>query len=171
MILKAGGSGFSPRAIARRVPCRSFYLDLGLLEDYWIRRKYHHTMSATLIYALREALIAVEEEGLHARWGRHERNHFALVTALERIGLSMFPPSGERLWTLNAVTVPQGVDDAAVRKFMLQSYNMEIGAGLGPLAGKVFRIGLMGTSSSQELVDVLAGAMEKALNSLVQGLH
>ena len=162
---------FSPRALAKKVVSRSFYFDVGLLEDYWVGRKYHHTMSASLIYALREALVGVEEEGLHARWVRHERNHLALVAALERLGLSIFPPHGERLWTLNAVKVPPGVDDAAVRKFLLQTYNMEIGAGLGPLAGKVFRVGLMGTSSSQELVDLLAGAMEKALNSLVQGLH
>jgi alanine-glyoxylate transaminase/serine-glyoxylate transaminase/serine-pyruvate transaminase len=162
---------FSPRALEKRVTCRSFYFDVTLLEDYWVRRKYHHTMSASLVYALREALVGVEEEGLSARWARHEKNHLALVKAFEPIGLTMLPPAGERLWTLNAVKVPQGVDDAAVRKFLLQTYNMEIGAGLGPLAGKVFRIGLMGTSSSQELVGLLSGAMEKALNSLVQGLH
>ena len=85
--------------------------------------------------------------------------------------MSFLPPPGERLWTLNAVNVPPGVDDAAVRKHLLRDFNIEIGAGLGPLAGKVFRIGLMGTSSSQELVDLLSGALETALNSLVQGLH
>jgi len=162
---------FSPRALEKKVACRSFYFDVTLLEDYWVRRKYHHTMSASLIYALREALAGVEEEGLQARWARHERNHLAFVKALDRLGLSILPPPAERLWTLNAVKVPQGVDDAAVRKYLLQHHNIEIGAGLGPLAGKVFRIGLMGTSSSQELVDLLAGALEKALNSLVQGLH
>jgi alanine-glyoxylate transaminase / serine-glyoxylate transaminase / serine-pyruvate transaminase len=162
---------FSPRALEKKVTCRSFYFDVTLLEDYWVRRKYHHTMSASLIYALREALVGVEEEGLHARWARHERSHLAFAKALEGIGLSLLPSPAERLWTLNAVKVPQGVDDAAVRKFLLQHYNIEIGEGLGPLAGKVFRIGLMGTSSSQELVDLLAGALEKGLNSLVQGLH
>ena len=162
---------FSPRALDKKVPCRSFYFDVALLEDYWVRRKYHHTMSASLIYALREALVAVEEEGLQQRWARHERNHRAFVKAIEPLGLSLLPAPGETLWTLNAVKVPQGVDDAAVRKYLLQNYNIEIGAGLGPLAGKVFRIGLMGTSSSQELVDLLTGAMERALNSLVQGLH
>ena len=155
---------FSPRALERKVACRSFYFDVALLEDYWVRRKYHHTMSASLIYALREALVGVEEEGLKARWIRHERNHLAFVKALDRIGLSMFPPPQDRLWTLNAVTVPPGVDDAAVRKHLLHEFNIEIGAGLGPLAGKVFRIGLMGTSSSQELVDLLTGALEQALN-------
>jgi alanine-glyoxylate transaminase / serine-glyoxylate transaminase / serine-pyruvate transaminase len=153
------------------VPCRSFYFDVTLLEDYWVRRKYHHTMSASLIYALREALAGVEEEGLQARWARHERNHRAFAAALDRMGLSLLPSASERLWTLNAVTVPAGVDDAAVRRHLLQNANIEIGAGLGPLAGKVFRVGLMGTSSSPELVDLLAGALESAMNSLVQGLH
>jgi alanine-glyoxylate transaminase/serine-glyoxylate transaminase/serine-pyruvate transaminase len=162
---------FSPRALEKKVTCRSFYFDVALLEDYWVRRKYHHTMSASLVYALREALAGVEEEGLQARWARHEQNHLAFVKALDRLGLTLLPPAGERLWTLNAVGVPPGVDDAAVRKQLLQQYNIEIGAGLGPLAGKVFRVGLMGTSSSQELVDLLAEALEKALNSVVQGLH
>ena len=161
----------SPRALAKKVTCRSFYFDVTLLEDYWVRRKYHHTMSASLVYALQAALAGVEEEGLQARWGRHERHHLAFVAALDRIGLTLLPREGERLWTLNAVAVPPGVDDAAVRKFLLQNFNIEIGAGLGPLAGKVFRVGLMGTSSSQELVDLLSGALEKAMNSVVQGLH
>jgi alanine-glyoxylate transaminase / serine-glyoxylate transaminase / serine-pyruvate transaminase len=155
---------FSPRALGRKVQCRSFYFDAALLEDYWVRRKYHHTMSASLVYALREALAGVEEEGLQARWARHERNHLAFVMKLDQLGLQLLPKPGERLWTLNAVSVPQGVDDAAVRKHLLQHFNIEIGAGLGPLAGKIFRIGLMGTSSSQELVDLLAGALEQALN-------
>jgi alanine-glyoxylate transaminase/serine-glyoxylate transaminase/serine-pyruvate transaminase len=162
---------FSPRALEKKVACRSFYFDVTLLEDYWVRRKYHHTMSASLIYALREALVGVEEEGLQARWARHETNHLAFVSALDRMGLALLPPPGERLWTLNAVAVPAGVDDAAVRKQLLQQFNIEIGAGLGPLAGKVFRVGLMGTSSSQELVDLLSGSLEKAMNSVVQGLH
>jgi alanine-glyoxylate transaminase/serine-glyoxylate transaminase/serine-pyruvate transaminase len=155
---------FSPRALAKKVTCRSFYLDAALLEDYWVRRKYHHTMSASLIYALQEALTDVEEEGLQARWARHERHHLAFAKSLDRIGLSLFPSPHDRLWTLNAVSVPQGVDEAAVRKHLLQHFNIEIGAGLGPLAGKIFRVGLMGTSSSQELVDLLTDALEQALN-------
>lgn len=162
---------FTPRALQKKINCRSFYLDVTLLEDYWVRRKYHHTMSASLVYALREALVDIEEEGLDARWARHQRNHLAFVKALDRIGLSMLPAPQDRLWTLNAVRVPAGIDDAAVRKHLLQENNIEIGAGLGPLAGKVFRVGLMGTSSSQELVDLLSGALEKALNSVAQGLH
>lgn len=121
-------------------------------------------MSASLIYALREALAGVEEEGLHARWARHEKVHKAFVKALDRLGLALLPAPGERLWTLNAVAVPEGVDDGAVRRYLLEHFNIEIGAGLGRLAGKVFRIGLMGTSSSQDLVDLLSGALEQALN-------
>jgi alanine-glyoxylate transaminase/serine-glyoxylate transaminase/serine-pyruvate transaminase len=153
---------FGPRALARRVACRSFYLDLRLLEDYWLRRKYHHTMSSTLVYAIDEALAIVEEEGLEARWQRHERNHQSLLAALEPLGLSMLPPAGERLWTLNAVRVPEGVDEAAVRKYLLDQFNMEIGAGLGPLAGKIWRVGLMGASSSPRLILLLVAALSSA---------
>jgi alanine-glyoxylate transaminase/serine-glyoxylate transaminase/serine-pyruvate transaminase len=154
---------FAPRALERRVKCRSFYFDLTLLEDYWLRAKYHHTMSSTLVYALDEALAIVEEEGVEARWARHERNHHALLRALEPLGLAVLPPPGERLWTLNAVSVPDGVDEATVRKDLLNTYNIEIGAGLGPLAGKIWRIGLMGASSSERLIVLLTGALEAAL--------
>ena len=153
---------FGPRALAQRVKCRSFYFDLTLLEDYWLRRKYHHTMSSTLVYALYEALSIVEEEGLEARWARHERNHRALLESLAGLGLSVLPREGERLWTLNAVRVPDGVDEAAVRLHLLESFNIEIGAGLGPLAGKIWRVGLMGASSSPRLVLLLRAALESA---------
>ena len=149
----------SARALARRVPCRSFALDLTLLEDYWLRRKYHHTMCASLIYALREALLAIEEEGLTARWARHERHHQLLVNGLDTMGLSLLPPPGERLWTLNAVRVPDGVDEAAVRRQLFQRFNIEIGAGLGPLAGRIWRIGLMGASSTEALVTLCLSAL------------
>jgi alanine-glyoxylate transaminase/serine-glyoxylate transaminase/serine-pyruvate transaminase len=160
---------FGPRALERRVTCRSFYFDLQLLEDYWVRRKYHHTMSSTLVYALDEALAIVEEEGLDARWARHERNHLGLLSALKPLGLTVLPPEGERLWTLNAVRVPEGIDEAAVRKHLLDQFNIEIGAGLGPLAGRIWRIGLMGASSSPRLILLLAGALESAFAS--QGRH
>lgn len=156
---------FTPAALARRVPCRSFYFDLALLEDYWVRHKYHHTMCASLIYALREALLVVEEEGLGERWARHERHHQALVAGLDRAGLSLLPPPAERLWTLNAVRVPAGVDEVAVRKHLLARFNMEIGAGLGPLAGKIWRVGLMGTSSTTALVTLFLSALEDALSA------
>jgi alanine-glyoxylate transaminase/serine-glyoxylate transaminase/serine-pyruvate transaminase len=154
---------FGPRALARRAKCRSFYFDIQLLEDYWLRRTYHHTMSSTLVYALAEALAIVEEEGMEARWLRHERNHYLLIEGLKGLGLSVLPPEGERLWTLNAVCVPDGVDEAAVRKHLLDEFNIEIGAGLGPLAGKIWRVGLMGSSSAPRLVFLLQGALERAL--------
>ena len=160
---------FGPRALERRVKCRSFYLDLSLLQDYWANRKYHHTMSSVLIYATYESLAMVEEEGLAARWGRHEKNHLAFLDAIKPLGLAVLPPAGERLWTLNAVRVPDGVDEPAVRKHLLDEYNIEIGAGLGPLAGKIWRVGLMGASSSPRLIVLLRGALDSALAK--QGHH
>jgi alanine-glyoxylate transaminase/serine-glyoxylate transaminase/serine-pyruvate transaminase len=154
---------FAPTALARRVTCRSFYLDLGLLEDYWVRRKYHHTISASLVYALHEALTAIEEEGLEARWARHEHHHRVLAAGLSAMGLGLLPPEGERLWTLNAVRVPDGVDDGKVRKELLTRFNMEVGAGLGPLAGKIWRVGLMGHSSSMQAILLFLSSMEAAL--------
>ena len=161
-------SGLAPIAIsgaarARLVKCRSFYLDLQLLEDYWVHRKYHHTMSTSLVYALREALLMVEEEGLAARVARHERHHRALAAGLEAMGLSLLPPAGERLWTLNAVRVPAGVDEAAVRRTLLTTFNLEVGAGLGPLAGKIWRVGLMGASSTPQTLLQFLAALESAL--------
>jgi alanine-glyoxylate transaminase/serine-glyoxylate transaminase/serine-pyruvate transaminase len=161
-------SGMSPIAVssgarARLVPCRSFYLDLRLLEDYWVGRKYHHTLSSSLIYALREALLMIDEEGLDARLARHERHHVALVAGVEAMGLSLLPPPGERLWTLNTVRVPSGVDEAAVRRTLLTTFNVEVGAGLGPLAGKIWRVGLMGASSTPQTLLQFLGALESAL--------
>ena len=142
---------------------RSFYLDLALLHDYWVGRKYHHTISAPLIYALHEALVAVEEEGLEGRFDRHRANHLALVDGLSALGLDLLPPPAERLWSLNAVKVPAGVDEAAVRKALLQDHNIEIGAGLGPLAGKIWRVGLMGSGSTPENVSRLTTALATLL--------
>jgi alanine-glyoxylate transaminase/serine-glyoxylate transaminase/serine-pyruvate transaminase len=156
---------FSPRALEQRVPSRSFYLDLGLLEDYWVRRKYHHTMSAPLAFALREALAVIEEEGLEARHARHERQHLALAAGLEALGLSLLPPPGERLWTLNAVRVPDGVDEAAVRRRLLDEFQIEIGAGLGPLAGRIWRVGLMGSGSTLANVLLFLAAFERCLRA------
>jgi len=154
---------FSKRAREFRLQAeesRSFYFDLKLLEDYWVNRKYHHTISAPLVYALREALVAVEEEGLEARWARHRANHVAFVDALATLGLQLLPPPAERLWSLNAVSVPEGVDEARVRQQLLKDHGIEIGAGLGPLAGKIWRVGLMGSGSTAgnitRLIDALA---------------
>lgn len=154
---------WTPQARARRVACRSFYLDLALLEDYWLNRKYHHTMSSTMIYALYEALLGIEEEGLEARWARHQRHHLALARGLAAMGLELLPPAPERLWTLNAVRVPPGVDDGAVRRALLTDFGIEVGAGLGPLAGKVWRVGLMGASSERPLIALFLGALDHVL--------
>lgn len=156
---------FSPGAMARRVKNPVFYFDLGLLEDYWLRRKYHHTICASLIYALREALVMIEEEGLEQRWSRHERHHHALRAGIEAMGLSLLPPDGERLWTLNAVRVPDGVDELAVRRNMLARFDIEVGAGLGPLAGRIWRVGLMGASSTPDIVLLFLGAFESVLRA------
>lgn len=167
-------SGVAPIAVSgpardRLVACRSFYLDLKLLEDYWVGRKYHHTMCTSLIYALREALLMVDEEGLEARLARHERHHQALVAGVEAMGLSLLPPAAERLWTLNTIRVPAGVDEAAVRRTLLTTFNLEIGAGLGPLAGKIWRVGLMGASSTPQTLLQFLAALESALAT--QGHH
>lgn len=156
---------FSPRARAARVPCRSFYFDLGLLEGYWLSRKYHHTLSSSLLCALREALTIVEEETLEGRHERHRRHHLALAAGLEALGLSLLPPEGERLWTLNTVRVPEGVDEAAVRRELLQTFSIEIGAGLGPFAGKIWRVGLMGAGSTMSNVLLFLAALERVLRN------
>jgi alanine-glyoxylate transaminase/serine-glyoxylate transaminase/serine-pyruvate transaminase len=156
---------FSKRALEARVPSRSFYLDLALLEDYWARRKYHHTISAPLIYALHEALVVVEEEGLAARWDRHRRHHLALAAGLDALGIALLPPGAERLWTLNAVRVPDGVDEPAVRRRLLEEFGIEIGAGLGPLAGKIWRVGLMGAGSTLSNILLFLSAFERVLRA------
>jgi alanine-glyoxylate transaminase / serine-glyoxylate transaminase / serine-pyruvate transaminase len=156
---------FSPRALERRAPSRSFYLDISLLEDFWVRRKYHHTISAPLVYALHEALSVVEEEGLDSRWARHQRHHQALAAGLEALGVSLLPPPAERLWTLNAVRVPDGIDEAAVRRRLLDEFGMEIGAGLGPLAGKIWRVGLMGAGSTRSNILLFLSAFERVLRA------
>ena len=154
---------FSRRALDRRVRCRSFAFDLGLLEAYWVDRKYHHTISAPLVYALSAALAEVEAEGLEARWCRHEQVHDALVARLGTLGLRLLPAPDARLWNLNAVVVPDGVDEAAVRRTLLERHGIEIGAGLGPLAGKVWRIGLMGSGATSENVARVSLALADAL--------
>jgi alanine-glyoxylate transaminase/serine-glyoxylate transaminase/serine-pyruvate transaminase len=157
---------WTPAAQGRKVACRSFYLDLALLEEYWVKHKYHHTLSSTLLYALREALVAIEEEGLEARWERHRRHHAALCRGLEAMGLELLPPESERLWTLNAIKVPGAVDEALVRQRLLEEFGIEIGAGLGPLAGRIWRVGLMGASSSRPLLLLFLGALEHVLQGL-----
>ena len=120
-------------------------------------------MSSALLCALYEALTMIEEEGLDARWARHERNHRAFVEGLSALGMSLLPPESDRLFTLNTVKIPDGVDDAAVRKLLLKELPSVIGSGLGPLAGRIWRVGLMGTSSASRLVVLLVGALQSAL--------
>jgi alanine-glyoxylate transaminase/serine-glyoxylate transaminase/serine-pyruvate transaminase len=157
----------SPRAWerlqSRATPVQSWYLDVRLLETYYKGHKYHHTVPISMLYALHEGLALVEEEGLEQRWERHRRNHLALVAAIEKIGLRMHVATDRRLWTLNTVRVPEGIDDAKIRKRLLDEYGIEILGGFGPLAGKVFRIGLMGSSSTEENVRLLVEALEKVL--------
>jgi alanine-glyoxylate transaminase/serine-glyoxylate transaminase/serine-pyruvate transaminase len=159
----------SPRAVARRKsrksPMQSWYLDLELLESYYWGRKYHHTASATLFYALREGLAIVHEEGRENRWERHKRNHLAFVAGIEAMGLQMHVPEGHRLWTLNTPRVPDGIDDAKVRQYLLDGRGIEIAGGFGPLAGKVMRIGLMGYGSAAENVLMVLEALEAALKA------
>jgi alanine-glyoxylate transaminase/serine-glyoxylate transaminase/serine-pyruvate transaminase len=154
---------FSPRALERRVTCRSFYLDLKLLEEYWLRRKYHHTLCSPVLVAVHEALIELEEEGLEARWRRHEECHRQLAAGLEAMGLALLPPPDERLWNLNAVRVPDWVSEPAVRKHLLEERSIEIGAGLGPLAGKIWRVGIMGAGATPEIVRQFLQALAESL--------
>lgn len=147
----------------RRSPCRSWYLDLSLIADYWAEqsRAYHHTAPISMTYALREALRLVEEEGLPARFSRHQLNSRALIAGLTALGFSPLPPADRRLPTLVCVTVPAHIDEAAVRAELLRRFGIEIGGGLGPLKGKVWRIGLMGESSTEANVLTLLNAIEE----------
>lgn len=161
---------FSERALerirARRTKVQSWYLDITMVEKYWgSDRTYHHTAPISMNYALREALRIVCDEGLEARWRRHELNHRALVAGVEAMGLKMNVAPEQRLWSLNAVRVPDGVDDARVRARLLNESNIEIGGGLGPLKGKIWRIGLMGSGSSRENVLLVLQALHESLNA------
>ena len=140
------------RLKARKTTNESFYLDLKLLEDYYEGHKYHHTASATMWYGLREALVLIAEEGLQERLERHRRMHLALVKGFEQMGLRMHVAPEHRIWNLNTPRVPDGVDDAKVRTRLLKEEGIEIAGGFGQLAGKVFRIGLMGPLATEESV-------------------
>jgi alanine-glyoxylate transaminase/serine-glyoxylate transaminase/serine-pyruvate transaminase len=167
----------SPRALeafkARQGKCPSWYLDLGLIADYWAegKRAYHHTAPISMVYALRESLRLVLEEGLEPRFARHRRHSQALMAGLAALGCAPNAQEGHRLPSLNCVTVPGGIDEAAVRKALLLEFNIEIGGGLGPLAGKVWRVGLMGESSRQDHVVALLAALEVLLQRAGQAKH
>jgi alanine-glyoxylate transaminase/serine-glyoxylate transaminase/serine-pyruvate transaminase len=161
----------SPAALeklrARKSKCVSWYLDLKLIDEYWgASHRYHHTTPINMFYALREALRQIEVEGLEARFARHQRNHFAFVAGIEAMGMKMHVAPEHRLWTLNTPAVPEGVDDAKLRKMLLDDYNIEVLGGFGPLAGKVLRVGLMGASSTRANVLLLLAALETCLGKL-----
>ncbi len=161
---------FSDRAMekirGRKERLRSWYLDVLLIDKYWgSERIYHHTSPALMNYALREALEIVLEEGLENRWTRHESNSKAFVAGVEAMGLQMLVPPEHRLWTLNAVRIPPGVDDTRVRSRLLNQHNIEIGAGFGSLKGEIWRVGLMGSGSTENNVMLLLAAMRRILES------
>ena len=161
---------FSPAAMEvlkqRKTPVSSWYLDMSMVSSYWgNERKYHHTAPINMNYALREALRLIAEEGLEARFARHLLNHRALVAGVEAMGLSMLVAEGERLPMLNAVCIPDGADDLKVRKALLNDFGMEIGGGLGDLAGKVWRVGLMGHASRRRNVVLFLSALETILKA------
>lgn len=157
------------RAIAKlknrttKVP--NWYLDLSMIMDYWqgAKRTYHHTAPINMLYGLHAALSVLLEEGLPQAYERHHQMHDRLVQGLTSLGLELPVEPSYRLPMLNAVTVPEGVDEAAVRKTLLESYDIEIGAGLGPLAGKIWRIGLMGYTAQAENVDRIIAALKEIL--------
>jgi alanine-glyoxylate transaminase/serine-glyoxylate transaminase/serine-pyruvate transaminase len=151
-------------ATRRKTKVQSWYLDVNLLASYWGQdRVYHHTAPISMNYALHEALRLVLEEGLECRWRRHEQNHLSLKAGLKAMGLNIASQEHHQLWQLNAVTVPKGVDEAAVRKRLLTDFNIEIGAGLGPLKGKIWRVGLMGETSSKTSVKAFLAALGQIL--------
>jgi alanine-glyoxylate transaminase/serine-glyoxylate transaminase/serine-pyruvate transaminase len=161
---------FSQKAIEviknRKTPVQSWFLDLNLVMGYWggnTKRAYHHTAPVNALYSLHESLLIVKEEGLEESWKRHKYNHLALKAGLESIGLSLPVAECDRLPQLNLVSIPNDINDAQLRDYLLDKYDLEIGAGLGALAGEVWRIGLMGHSSKKENVILCVEALEDAL--------
>jgi alanine-glyoxylate transaminase/serine-glyoxylate transaminase/serine-pyruvate transaminase len=161
---------FNERAIHkltnRKTPVSSWFLDLNLVMAYWgegAKRAYHHTAPVNTLYGLHESLVMLTEEGLENSWNRHQQNHQALKAGLDAMGIGFLVNEADRLPQLNSVLIPDGVDDAAIRSVLLNDYNLEIGAGLGDLTGKVWRIGLMGYSARKENVLLCLSALKEAL--------
>ncbi len=150
---------------ARKTKVQSWYLDAGMVADYWAegKRVYHHTAPISMVYALRESLRLVLEEGLEARFARHRRHSSALMAGAAALGCAPQAQEGRRLSSLNCLRVPAGIDEGAIRKSLLADHSIEIGGGLGPLAGKVWRIGLMGESARQENVLAVLAALEQTM--------
>jgi alanine-glyoxylate transaminase/serine-glyoxylate transaminase/serine-pyruvate transaminase len=158
----------SPRAQERlrqrKQPNSSWYFDLSLIQDYLtVSHRYHHTASATLFYALHEALAIIEEEGLAQRQQRHQNAHERFVEGVERLGMTMHVAEGHRIWNLNTPRVPEGVNEAKVRAYLLEKHGIEIMGGFGPLAGKIFRIGIMGPLATDEGVDRFLAKLDEAM--------
>lgn len=158
------------RIKGRNTKVQSWFLDLNLVMGYWGdgggARSYHHTAPINALYGLHESLVMIEEEGLENSWARHKKMHEALKAGLEAMGLGLLVDPAHRLPQLNAVTIPGGVDEAAVRKSLLANYNLEIGAGLGALAGKVWRVGLMGQGATPKNVTLCLSALEGVLGAM-----
>jgi len=162
---------FSERATKivqeRTSPVPSWFLDQSLVMDYWSgegKRSYHHTAPVNSLYALHEALLMLKNEGLENSWARHAKQHKTLTAGLAKLGVHYIVPENERLPQLNSVFIPKGIDDAKVRNYLLNEYNLEIGAGLGEFAGKAWRIGLMGYAARSENVALCLAALKDALN-------
>ena len=158
---------FSPAAAAldrRKTKVANWYLDMSMVRNYWGEdRSYHHTAPVNALYGFHEGLRLILAEGLEARWARHQANHELLASGLAELGMELLPDPQYRLWSLNAVRIPEGVDDAAVRGRLLKEYRIEIGGGLGELKGKVWRVGLMGASSTRTNVITFLGALKEIL--------
>ena len=153
----------------RKTKVQSWFLDLNLVMGYWGgegKRAYHHTAPVNAMYALHESLVMLQNEGIENAWKRHKDNHMALRAGIEAMGLSFIVDEASRLPQLNAVTIPDGIDEAAVRATLLNQFNLEIGAGLGALAGKVWRIGLMGYSSRAENVLLCLASLDAVLTEM-----
>ena len=151
----------------RKNKVQSWFLDLSLVKDYWAgaKRAYHHTAPVSAMFGLREAYRLVLEEGLENRWARHKENHELLKSGLQDLGIEFLVAEPYRLSMLNAVRVPEGIDDATVRATLLNDYNIEMGAGLGQFAGNVWRIGIMGESSTPKHVNTLLSALKDIINA------
>lgn len=163
---------FSPRALEviknRKTKVQSWFMDLNLVMGYWgsgAKRAYHHTAPINALYGLHESLVILQEEGLENAWARHRQHHEELKAGLEGMGLKFVVKESERLPQLNSIYVPEGVDDAKSRRSLLDDYNLEIGAGLGEMAGKIWRIGLMGHACNERNVNICLTALEDVMRS------
>jgi alanine-glyoxylate transaminase/serine-glyoxylate transaminase/serine-pyruvate transaminase len=161
---------FSPRAVevlkSRKTKVQSWFLDQSLVMDYWSgdgKRSYHHTAPINSLYALHESLLMLKNEGLESAWSRHQQLYQRLKKGLKKLGIEFLVDEENRLPQLNSLIIPEGIDDAKVRSQLLNTYNLEIGAGLGQLAGKTWRVGLMGSTANEQNIALLLRALEETL--------